>query len=282
VVEEYVVAYLNEAGGSIYWGIRNSDRTVLGVKVSEKARDELNQVVGQKVASIAPPVAASLIKMPFHEVLGADGAPVHETFVVEVEVEAPTPPGFFLTGSGAAYRKTIGGTKKLTGAELLAALRPHLDAKLRSRVQHSQEMGPLSWMPSVQRRAEVVRPLLEGARLLWIDENPGNNLYERTALAAVGITVDLALSTAEAIHIASALAPDVVISDIDRDGNRVAGLEGLETFAQRGLGFPFVFYTGEIDPTKPTPRGAFAITDRPDSLLHYVFDLLERRNPSSS
>jgi len=283
VVDEYVVAYLNEGGGSIYWGIRNGDRMVLGVKVSEKARDELNQVVGQKVASIAPPVPASLIPMLFHAVLGADGTPVHETFIVEVRVQAPTSPGFFLTGSGEAYRKTMGGTKKLTGAELLAALLPHLQVKLQSKLkQQGQEMGPLSGMPSVQRRAQVVRSLLEGARVLWIDDHPANNLYERTALAAVGVTVDLALSTREAVHTASVLRPDMVISDMDRAGNPVAGLEGLETFAERGLGAPFVFYTGKVDPTKPTPRGAFAITERPDSLLHYVFDLLERREPTSS
>lgn len=51
VVDEYVVAFLNEAGGSIYWGIRDSDRIVTGVSVTDKARDELKQVIGQKVAT---------------------------------------------------------------------------------------------------------------------------------------------------------------------------------------------------------------------------------------
>jgi CheY-like chemotaxis protein len=283
VVDEYVVAYLNEAGGSVYWGPRNLDRTVVGVLLSERARDELNQVVGQKVASIAPPVPAVLIQMPFHSVLNADGTPVHETFVVEVHVQAPTPPGLFLTGGGEAYRKTIGGIKKISGAELLAALLPQLQVKLRSTLKpQDHEIGPLSWMPSVQRRASVVQQLLEGARVLWIDDHPGNNLYERTALAAVGVTVDLAVSTGEAIHIASALSPDVVISDIARDGDPVGGLAGLTTLRQRGLTAPFVFYTGKVDPTKATPPGAFAITERPDSLLHYVFDLLDRGEPSGS
>jgi CheY-like chemotaxis protein len=283
VVDEYVVAYLNEAGGSIYWGIRNLDRTVVGVQLSEKVRDELNQVVGLKVASIAPPVPAILVNMPFHSVLGTDDVPVPETFVVEVEVKAPTPAGFFLTGSGESYRKTIGGIKKISGAELLAALLPQLQIKLQSKLKpHGEGMGQLSWMPSVQRRAQIVQSLLEGARVLWIDDNPSNNLYERTALAAVGVTIDLALSTEEAVPIASAMRPDVVISDIDRDGNPIAGLEGLRTLGQLGLTAPFLFYTGKVDPAKSTPRGAFAITDRPDSLLHYVFDLLERRAPSGS
>jgi predicted HTH transcriptional regulator len=54
-VDEYVVAYLNERGGSIYWGIRNKDRTVVGVRLDDKARDEVRQVIGQKIAAIAPP-----------------------------------------------------------------------------------------------------------------------------------------------------------------------------------------------------------------------------------
>jgi CheY-like chemotaxis protein len=282
VVDEYVVAYLNEAGGSIYWGVRNTDRAVVGVHFNEKARDELNRVVGQKVDSIAPHVPARLITIPFHPILGADGIPVHETFVVEVHVHVPTPRGFFLTGSGEAYRKTIGGIKKLTGAELLVALLPQLQVKLESKLEEAGKgMKPLSWLPSVQKRAQVVQPLLEGARVLWIDDHPSNNIYERTALAAVGVTVDLAMSTGEALHVASALPPDVVISDIDRGGNPVAGLEGLSALRRSGLKVPFVFYVSKLDETKPTPPGAFAITNRPDSLLHYVFDLLERREPNS-
>src|SRR5262245_46327199 len=73
VVDEYVVAFLNEAGGSIYWGIRDHDRVVTGVPVTDKTRDELRQVIGQKVAAIAPPVPAAMIHVPFHQVHGPDG-----------------------------------------------------------------------------------------------------------------------------------------------------------------------------------------------------------------
>jgi Putative DNA-binding domain len=65
IVDQYVVAFLNEAGGSIYWGIRDADRVVTGVPISDKIRDELKQVIGQKVASIAPPVPAAMVEAPF-------------------------------------------------------------------------------------------------------------------------------------------------------------------------------------------------------------------------
>jgi len=40
---------------------------------------------------------------------------------------------------------------------------------------------------------------------------------------------------------------------------------------------PVVFYVGAFNRTEGIPPGAFAITNRPDELLHSVFDILERR-----
>jgi predicted HTH transcriptional regulator len=36
IVDRYVVAFLNAAGGSIYWGIRDADRVVTGVSAFDK------------------------------------------------------------------------------------------------------------------------------------------------------------------------------------------------------------------------------------------------------
>ena len=49
--DEYVVAYLNSDGGSTYWGIRDSDRIVVGVPLNFKQRDELNKVVTSKLTT---------------------------------------------------------------------------------------------------------------------------------------------------------------------------------------------------------------------------------------
>jgi len=115
VVDEYVVAFLNEAGGSIYWGIRDADGVVTGVPVTSKVRDELRQVIGQKVSAIAPSVMAETVAVPFHAVRDPAGGLLPDTCVVEVRVVKPQVPALFLAGSGEAYRKTLGGTKKLGG-----------------------------------------------------------------------------------------------------------------------------------------------------------------------
>jgi CheY-like chemotaxis protein len=272
IVDEYVVAFLNEAGGSIYWGIRDSDRLVTGVPVSAKIRDELKQVIGQKVSVIAPPVPAAMVEAPFHRILGADGYVLPDLCVLEVRVTKPLVPGLFLTGGGEAYRRTMGGTKKLSGSELFNALAPQLQAKS---VKPSAP-SVLARLPSVQARAKLVEPLVRGRRVLWVDDHPANNFYERVALSQIGLAVDLAVSSTEGLGAVKYLNPDVILSDMERTGKQDAGLEFLRLLRDQGISTPLIFYIREVDEARGTPVGAFAITDRPDELLHLVLDVLER------
>jgi CheY-like chemotaxis protein len=281
-VDEYVVAFLNVTPGSIFWGIRN-DRTVAGVHMNHKMRDELRQVVGQKIGAIAPPVSAECYELPFHQVFqsGAEGEfPLYNTFVVEVRVRS-TGGSLYLTGSGECYRKTLGGVKKLTGSELLSAIEKALAAKRKTPTGLQRSAGELDLesMPSVEHRASVVTPLLQGARVLWVDDNPINNLYERTFLASLGIPVDLAVSTEEALYMAARLRYNLILSDMKRGTCPTAGIELLRELTSQGSRTPLVFYVGHADKGR-LPTGAFAVTDSPDELMHYIFDVLERRPPS--
>jgi len=281
IVDDYIVAFLNETAGSVFWGIRNADRTVVGVHLNQKMRDELRQVVGQKIAAIAPPVSSDWYQVPFHQVIQIEegGLAVKDTFVIEVCVRTSGGGGLYLTGSGEAYRKTMGGIKKLTGAELLTALLAQLQAKINISEGFLEPAEiDLSRMPSVARRARVVRPLLRGARALWVDDNPANNLYERTVLASLGISIDLALSTEEALYMATRLKYDLILSDMSRGPNPNAGRELLEELILHKSVTAVVFYVGHVD-RRQKPVGSFAITDRPDELMHFIFDVLERRHP---
>src|SRR5208337_2606258 len=115
-IERYAVAFLNETSGSVFWGIRN-DRCVTGVELNARGRDELRQVAGQHIATVAPPVHSDWYSLPFHQVVRADDVrvPIEDTFVIELHVVKGD--GFFLTGSGDSYIKTLGGLKKLSGAQ---------------------------------------------------------------------------------------------------------------------------------------------------------------------
>jgi len=280
VIDEYVVAFLNSEGGSVYWGIRDNDRRVTGVRLSDKMRDELRQVAGQKIGAIAPPIAANTYELPFHKIVSPDDhKPVENVFVVEIAVHALSAPKLFLTGSGEAYRKTLGGTKKFTGAELFTALLMQLNSKAKKAIATDTDDAPqLAEMPSVESRAKVVKQLVQGSRILWVDDIPANNLYERTVLSSLGIATDLALSTEEAVYMSERLKYDLIISDMNRAGDPSAGLKMLDKLQKQGINSPVIYYVGTIRAEHGIPLQAFAITNRPDELLHYVFDVLERRH----
>ena len=128
----------------------------------------------------------------------------------------------------------------------------------------------------VLRRAQTVVPALEpGAQILWVDDHPEYNLSERRMLQSLRIFIDEALSTEQALARFERVEYDLVVSDMSRDGDDQAGLRLLAEIRNRGIEAPVIFYVGRIDPS--VPPGAFGITVRPDELLHYILDVLERR-----
>jgi CheY-like chemotaxis protein len=128
----------------------------------------------------------------------------------------------------------------------------------------------------VMRRVRMVASVLEGARMLWVDDRPGNNLYERATFKSMGVSISLATSTEGAVAMLETEPVHVLISDMDRNGNKKAGLELLNRIKYLPGRPETIFYVGSVDRERGTPPGAFGITNRPDELIHYVLDVLER------
>jgi CheY-like chemotaxis protein len=128
----------------------------------------------------------------------------------------------------------------------------------------------------VLRRVQAVLPALQpGAQILWVDDHPENNTNERRMLQALRIFVDEARSTDQAMALLERAHYDLVISDMERNGNKEAGIELLSKM--REIDTTVILYVGLKDPSKGAPPGAFALCVRPDELLHYILDVLERR-----
>jgi CheY-like chemotaxis protein len=129
------------------------------------------------------------------------------------------------------------------------------------------------------RRARTLAPALEGAKVLWVDDHPDWNRCEREILTGLGMEVDTATSNPDALAALRMRGYDLVISDVGRE--REGPGTGLRLLDSARLGrfdpVPFIFYTGSYDETGPgTPEGAYAVAHRPDYLIHFVFDALER------
>ncbi len=117
IVDEYVVAFLNREGGRIYWGIRDEDRVVVGVRLNFRQRDEVRRAITDQVSRIQPALAPSAYQINFHEVY-QDGQAVTDLFLVEVVVPRSQTNLLYFTGINEVFVKTDAGKKKLSGLEL--------------------------------------------------------------------------------------------------------------------------------------------------------------------
>jgi CheY-like chemotaxis protein len=124
------------------------------------------------------------------------------------------------------------------------------------------------------RRLRRVQDLVEGARILWIDDHPQWNSWEIACLEAAGAHVRTVETTRSALALVGD-GYDVVVSDVNREGNATEGLDALPRLTAAAPATATILYVEKLQPG--VPAGAFGITNRPDELLHLVFDVLERK-----
>lgn len=120
VADIYVVAFLNskiKTKGSIFWGIRDKDSTVVGVKLNLSERDNIRRVVTEKLHQIQPAIAPTEYKIDMHQVYALNNK-VPNLYIIEIAVPPTSSDYLYTTGSGEIYVKTDAGKKKLTGLEI--------------------------------------------------------------------------------------------------------------------------------------------------------------------
>ena len=138
-----------------------------------------------------------------------------------------------------------------------------------------QEARSIVARSSALRRAQLVQVVLEGARVLWVDDQPRNNAYEAQTFAALGIRVEFVTSTEAALVKVNGTPYDLIISDMARE-RPDAGLIMVRKLRESGCRTEVILYIGQVDKGRGTPTGVFGITNHPEVLLHYVLDVLER------
>ena len=81
--------------------------------------------------------------------------------------------------------------------------------------------------------------------ILWVDDKPNNDVYERQAFEAMGIKFTLALSTQQALDVLAKERFAAVISDLGRPEGEEAGLDLLKAMRAGGDQTPFFIYAGQ-------------------------------------
>ena len=118
---------------------------------------------------------------------------------------------------------------------------------------------------------------LANMRVLWVDDYPENNRYEREALEALGIRFVTARSTQEAMERLQRQHFDVIISDMGREPDEKAGYTLLDQARGEGYSIPFIIYSSSRDAShvaQARQRGAFGATNDPGELFELVLAAL--------
>jgi CheY-like chemotaxis protein len=121
---------------------------------------------------------------------------------------------------------------------------------------------------------------LQGSRVLWVDDRPSNNVFERQALEALGIQIDLSTSTGDALEKIRRRSYDLIISDMGRPPDARAGYTLLDTLRETGNKTPFVIYASSRAPEhvrEAREHGAIGSTNRPQELVEMVTTALTAR-----
>jgi len=113
------------------------------------------------------------------------------------------------------------------------------------------------------------------ARILWVDDIPSNNYFEREALEQMGIEFGIAKSTEEALSKLEVANYDLIISDMGRPPDARAGYTLLDQLRKSGSNkdIPFVIYASSRQSEhlkESVERGAIGCTNRPDELFVLV------------
>lgn len=119
---------------------------------------------------------------------------------------------------------------------------------------------------------------LTEASVLWVDNKPSNNIYERQALEALGIRFTNSTSTEDALEKLQLSKYDAVISNMGRPPDNQAGYTLLEGVHKLRLNIPFIIYAGSNSPeykAEAQRRGAIGSTNDPQELFQLVLSAIQ-------
>jgi CheY-like chemotaxis protein len=110
-------------------------------------------------------------------------------------------------------------------------------------------------------------------RVLWVDDRPENNSYERQAFEAVGLSFNLCLSTNEALKQLSKERFAAIISDMGRKEGPREGYVLLDKLREKDARTPFFVYASSNSPEhkrETTKHGGQGCTNDAQQLFQMV------------
>lgn len=122
-------------------------------------------------------------------------------------------------------------------------------------------------------------------RILWVDDHPDNNLQERDYFAGRDIAVYPVTNTEEALLLLSLYRYQLVITDMGRGQDSLAGLKLLQEIRHRGLDTPVLLYTiltSGAQHQLVLDNGGQGIAEAPEQLYDLALPLVAGVSPGAS
>ncbi|WP_339723594.1 winged helix-turn-helix domain-containing protein [uncultured Paraglaciecola sp.] len=121
-------------------------------------------------------------------------------------------------------------------------------------------------------------------RLLWVDDHPDNNIVEKTYFENHNITVYQVTSSEAALTSLSLYQYTVIISDMGRNGEVLAGLNLLKALRERDNHTPFIMYTIVLTQAQQSLLEKYqgqGVAVEPDKLYQLVLPYFHSINKTS-
>ena len=118
-------------------------------------------------------------------------------------------------------------------------------------------------------------------QILWVDDRPENNVYERKTLESMGIQFTCVTSTQQALDVLSTRKFAAIISDMGRKEGPLEGFRLLEALRAKDKATPYFIYAGSNAPKhqrEAALRGAQGTTNSAAELI----DMVTRSLPTGS
>jgi CheY-like chemotaxis protein len=201
--------------------------------------------------------------------------------ILFVVVRFGRPIGNFLTNIGELTLKAGGveaTAKRQEAAAALGAAIANREVVSPGSESHVDPAQAATVVDSAVPNARAYRRL-HRSRVLWVDDRPDNNRYERQALEALGLDISVSTSTEDALAQLSARQFSLIISDMSRPPDSRAGYTLLDTLRARGDRTPLVIYAGSRAPehvAEALQHGALGCTNDPSELVRLVTRALTR------
>lgn len=152
-----------------------------------------------------------------------------------------------------------------------AAIGSKKDDHQQANIQEIANLISQATTPAVTRR-------LSEASVLWVDDFPDHQIYERNALSVLGIHFALSPSTEDALRKLQMKKYDAIISDMSRPPDIKAGYTLLAEMPEKNKKTPFIIYSsaGSVPQhqVEAYKNGAFGSTNKIQELFELIINAI--------